>query len=169
MDECRGPGESARLPMQVTPSPGPAADAAENSFVPLRLVLRPGTTAVELTRPDMLIGRHTDADIRLSLPDISRRHCRLVYAANRWQIFDLNSLNGVFVNGDRIQQATLDEGDFIRLGSLTFQVELGDSPSKKNGPAGTKEASPRPNVLQSIADALPSGSPSAESPQRKAS
>jgi pSer/pThr/pTyr-binding forkhead associated (FHA) protein len=78
----------------------------------------------------MLIGRHSDADVRLSLPDVSRRHCRLVFAASRWQIFDLNSLNGVFVNGDRVQQATLDDGDIIRIGGLTFQVELGEQEHK---------------------------------------
>src|SRR5690349_9243757 len=93
MDDSQRAGEAAGKPLQAGSAPGPDADAGHLPFVPLRLVLRPGTTAVELTRPDMLVGRHTEADIRLSLPDVSRRHCRLVYAAGRWQIFDLNSLD----------------------------------------------------------------------------
>ena len=130
MDDSPRPGEATGLPMQAESAPVHNACGGAPPFVPLRLVLRPGTTAVELTRPDMLIGRHSDADVRLSLPDVSRRHCRLVFAASRWQIFDLNSLNGVFVNGDRVQQATLDDGDIIRIGGLTFQVELGEQEHK---------------------------------------
>jgi predicted component of type VI protein secretion system len=169
MDDPQLPGEAAGNSLQAGSASPPDADAGQLPFVPLRLVLRPGTTAVELTRPDMLVGRHTEADIRLSLPDVSRRHCRLVYAAGRWQIFDLNSLNGVFVNGDRVQQATLDEGDYIRIGGITFQVELGGSAGAHGAPAVNKEGRLRPNVLKSIADALPPSSHDWDPPQRKAS
>ena len=37
-------------------------------FVPLRLLLQPGGLRIELTRPDMLVGRHSEADIRLPYP-----------------------------------------------------------------------------------------------------
>jgi pSer/pThr/pTyr-binding forkhead associated (FHA) protein len=122
MDDPRQPAEAYSLPLQ-----GPHRLPAEpDAFVRLRLVLRPGNTALEMTRPDVLVGRHSDADVRLSLPDVSRRHCRLVFAAGRWQIFDLNSLNGTFVNGERVQQATLAAGDLLRIGGVLFAVELGD-------------------------------------------
>jgi len=168
MNDPNRPGEAAGLPKQSGYAPAQDAYTGGPEFVPLRLVLRPGTTAVELTRPDMLIGRHTDADIRLSLPDVSRRHCRLVYAASRWQIFDLNSLNGVFVNGDRVQQATLDEGDLIRIGGLTFQVELGEE-KPASAVAGRTDVGARPGVLQSIVEALPDGGHPSDPAHRKAS
>jgi pSer/pThr/pTyr-binding forkhead associated (FHA) protein len=123
MDDCRPPAEACSLPLQ-----GPHSAAPQAAFVPLRLVLRPGGTGVEVSRADVLIGRHSDADIRLAMPDVSRRHCRLVFTADRWQVFDLNSLNGLFVNGERVQQATLDSGDLIRIGGVTFVVELGPLP-----------------------------------------
>jgi pSer/pThr/pTyr-binding forkhead associated (FHA) protein len=125
------------------------------------LVLKPGGLAVELTRADTLVGRHSDADVRLSLPDVSRRHCRFKFASGRWQVVDLNSLNGVFVNGEQVQQATLDHGDRVQIGGLTFEVEIGD---------GMAQAEPaRPSVLRSIADALPRPGRDSAPPQRKAS
>ncbi|HYV37887.1 MAG TPA: FHA domain-containing protein, partial [Gemmataceae bacterium] len=68
--------------------------------------------------------RHSAADVRLALPDVSRRHCRFVFSDGSWRVFDLNSLNGVFVNGERLQEATVFHGDRIRIGSLTFECEL---------------------------------------------
>lgn len=93
-------------------------------FVPLRLVLQPTGAPIELNRPDMLIGRHTEADIRLPLPDVSRRHCRLLFSEGCWQVIDLNSLNGIQVNGEQVLQAPLEHGDLLRIGGFTFAVDL---------------------------------------------
>ncbi|NJN37217.1 MAG: FHA domain-containing protein [Nitrospiraceae bacterium] len=38
-----------------------------------------------MNRPDMIVGRHTECDIRLPLPDVSRRHCRLQFVEGCWQ------------------------------------------------------------------------------------
>jgi pSer/pThr/pTyr-binding forkhead associated (FHA) protein len=97
---------------------------ATPAFLPMRLVLQPSGASVEVTRPDVLVGRHSEADIRLPLPDVSRRHCRLVFADGGWQVIDLNSLNGIQVNGEQVLQAPLDQGDLLRVGGFTFQVEL---------------------------------------------
>lgn len=113
-----------------------------DEFAPMRLVLQPGGQAIELLRADVLIGRHTDADVRLPLPDVSRRHCRCVYSDGMWHITDLDSLNGIYINGVRVQQADLHQGDQVLIGGFTFEVDL-------NGEVQAKE------VLQRIADALP--------------
>jgi pSer/pThr/pTyr-binding forkhead associated (FHA) protein len=93
-------------------------------FVPLRLILQPSGAAVELTQPDVLLGRHSQADVRLPLPDVSRRHCRFLFSQGVWQVIDLNSLNGVFLNGEPIRQATLHQGDLLRIGGFIFAVDL---------------------------------------------
>jgi pSer/pThr/pTyr-binding forkhead associated (FHA) protein len=129
----------------------------------MRLLLQPSGLSVEMSRPSMLVGRHSDVDVRLALPDVSRRHCRFVFADNRWQVFDLNSLNGLFVNGERVQQACLSHRDRIGIGSLTFEVDLSAPPQPNAGP--DKGGA----VLQSIADALPSVLRTMEKEQRKAS
>ena len=137
------------------------------NFVPLRLVLQQSGVAVELTRPDMLMGRHSEADIRLPLPDVSRRHCRLVWADGCWQVFDLNSLNGVFVNGERVQQATLRHRDFLKLGGFTFQVDT--QPLAETLHLLPAERRKSDSVLRSIADALPLPDSDASQQSRRAS
>jgi hypothetical protein len=106
-------------------------------FVPLRLVLHPGGSVIDVDRPDVVVGRHTEADVRLPLPDVSRRHCRLQFVEGCWQVIDMQSLNGVFVNGEMVLQAPLVEGDLLRIGSFTFSIELGRAPE---APAAIPEA-----------------------------
>src|SRR5262249_33644790 len=100
--------------------------AAPEKVRPLRLVLVPTGMSVELTRGEHLLGRHSTADVRLPLADVSRRHCRLIFAEATWTIIDLDSLNGVFVNTERVQQPALSHGDRIRIGSFVFEVQFPD-------------------------------------------
>lgn len=131
-------------------------------FYPLRLVLLPGGHSIELTRPDVIIGRHSESDVRLPLPDVSRRHCRFVFLEGRWQVFDLNSLNGTLVNGQLVKQAVLQSRDQVRLGGFTFEVQIQPThptvqlPSKSTGD----------DMLHRIAEALP---PENGPPMRRAS
>jgi pSer/pThr/pTyr-binding forkhead associated (FHA) protein len=118
------------------------------TFLPLRLAVPADGLSVELSKPDMVLGRHSASDVRVGLPDVSRRHCRFLFAGRRWQVIDLDSLNGVYVNDQRVRQATLDHGDRLRIGPVTFEVEL-------NEPAAPILEMKRPDVLQSIAEVLP--------------
>jgi pSer/pThr/pTyr-binding forkhead associated (FHA) protein len=137
--------------------PAPRLHRAEDAdagrpvdFLPLRLLLQPGGLCVELTRANTLLGRHSEADVRLALPDVSRRHCRFLFREGAWRVIDLNSLNGTYVNEQRLQEAFLTSGDRVRVGGLTFLVEVAAAPV---GPSPTDEASA--SVLKSIADVLP--------------
>ncbi|RWS22202.1 E3 ubiquitin-protein ligase RNF8-like protein [Leptotrombidium deliense] len=47
--------------------------------------------------------RNTECDIRIKNVEISRRHARLIKINNVWQLIDLKSTNGVYVNGDKIK------------------------------------------------------------------
>jgi hypothetical protein len=93
-------------------------------FVPLRLVLTPSGVILELDLPDMTLGRHSDADLRLPMPDVSRRHCRFLWTAGVWSVSDLASLNGVHVNGQSVQYSELAQNDVVRIGGFTFTVDL---------------------------------------------
>jgi predicted component of type VI protein secretion system len=159
MDKATPPTEAYTVPIQ-----GPYR-LPLTAFRPLKLVLQPGGLAVELTRPDMVIGRHTGVDVRLPLPDVSRRHCRFVYAQGMWQIFDLDSLNGVFVNGERVRQATLHQGDLLGIGGFRLAVELGAISSPDSPPAPPLEKDPA--ILAHLGEALPTLD--VDPPQRKAS
>ena len=130
---------------------------------PLRLRLRPGRFAVELTRSGLVFGRHSSADVRLPLPDVSRRHCRFVCEAGRWQVIDLDSLNGVFVNDALVRRAELRDRDVVRLGGFVFDVTFG---SGDQTVALNDGAEPPADIIRSIVAALP---PPDEGPLRRAS
>jgi predicted component of type VI protein secretion system len=117
---------------------------------PLRLVLQPSGMALEVDKPEAVIGRHTDADVRLPLPDVSRRHCKLAFTGAGWQVIDLNSLNGIQVNGEQVLQAPLEHGDTLRVGGFTFSIDLSGAPAAP-GSVGH---------VQSILDTLTSPVPS---------
>jgi pSer/pThr/pTyr-binding forkhead associated (FHA) protein len=159
MDLFKLQSEAANLPSQAAHWP--------ERFRPLRLLLQPSGLALELTRPDMVIGRHTGVDVRLPLPDVSRRHCRFVYVHEEWQVVDLDSLNGVYVNGQRVPQATLHHGDTVGIGGFKFEVNLPNAPQSNRN--GSDEAENGPAVIQSIADVLPPPTRDSVPPHRKAS
>lgn len=77
-----------------------------------------------LAQPQMVwtIGRNREAAIPLKDRAMSRRHAVILYMQNvGFQLIDLNSMNGSFVNGERIQQRRiLKDGDRIRVGSINF-------------------------------------------------
>ncbi len=157
--------EESRQPKDGDRSPARDADTAVDDVVPMKLVLQPSGMAVELTKPATVVGRHTSADLRLPLPDVSRQHCRFVFADHCWQVYDLNSLNGVFVNHQRVKHAQLHHGDLVRLGSFTFQVDIQSGNATVQLP--TSDSSAR--VLRSIADVLESKADHADEPKRQAS
>ena len=149
--EQTNPPVEANGHMLQGPHKDPRQQETPLGFMPLRLLLLPGGMCVELTRPNMLVGRHSEADVRLALPDVSRRHCRFLFQHGRWKIIDLCSLNGVFVNGERMQEATIYDGDQIRLGSFLFAVRL-EAQTRSMPPPSLED--PR-GILQRIGDALP--------------
>jgi predicted component of type VI protein secretion system len=76
---------------------------------------------VELELPTV-IGRGSEATLRISHPMISRRHCRLYARAGELWIQDLNSSNGTFVAGQRITDVALPPGGEFTIGPLTFRA-----------------------------------------------
>jgi predicted component of type VI protein secretion system len=122
-------------------------------LLPLRLILQPSGRALELNRPDMVLGRHSKADLRLPLPDVSRWHCRFLWADGSWQVIDLHSLNGLYVNDQLTTHATLHSGDTLRIGGFTFMAAF-PAGAGSTAPFGQKNAG-EVEVMRNIAGALP--------------
>ncbi len=74
------------------------------------------TIREDLNRPKMLFGRASSCDIVLSLKGVSRVHFETDFDGQAWQISDLNSTNGTFVNQRIITRQALKDGDRITLG-----------------------------------------------------
>lgn len=121
-------------------------------FLPLRLVLHGTEHSIELTQADQVLGRHSEAEIRLPLPDVSRRHCRLAFQDGRWHVWDLNSLNGTFLNDSRVKHAELENGDVLRIGGFAFDVSFQESHPTVELPVRAPAAG---DILGRIAGALP--------------
>ncbi len=74
------------------------------------------------------IGRHSDNDLLLDDPYISRHHAQLRAVNQQFVIFDVGSKGGIFVNGRKIIQSTLQTGDVIQVGA-THLIYIQDSTS----------------------------------------
>jgi pSer/pThr/pTyr-binding forkhead associated (FHA) protein len=72
--------------------------------------------AYALTREWTRIGRSLAADIRFDDPTVSRRHALIVRQPDGLRVLDDRSLNGVFVNGERVEWSTLADGDEVVIG-----------------------------------------------------
>jgi predicted RNA-binding Zn-ribbon protein involved in translation (DUF1610 family) len=72
--------------------------------------------AVPLQREWTRIGRSLAADIRFDDPTVSRRHAIVVRQSGRVRVLDDRSLNGVFVNGERVEWSTLADSDEVVIG-----------------------------------------------------
>jgi pSer/pThr/pTyr-binding forkhead associated (FHA) protein len=87
--------------------------------------LKPGSgPIIVIQRPVVLVGRHPDCDVRVDSTKISRRHCCLAQAYERVLIRDLGSRNGVRVNGKRIDEMQLLDGDEVAISHFLYRFEL---------------------------------------------
>ncbi|WP_005037673.1 FHA domain-containing protein [Holophaga foetida] len=77
-----------------------------------------GVREFELVDAEIHIGRELDNALRLSDPSISRHHAILRQVGNSYELQDLQSSNGVLVNGTRIQTSPLMDGDRLTLGQV---------------------------------------------------
>jgi hypothetical protein len=110
-------GELPAVP--AAPAP-PVPGAAEAAGVAPEAFLEIGTRRVSLTGP-VVLGRGVEADVQLPDTGVSRRHAQVDGA----RIQDLGSTNGTRVNGSRVAEADLDDGDRITLGSTEIVFRSG--------------------------------------------
>ncbi len=107
----------------ITPRSGRASETAINRAP---LVLEVNGTQHPLQPPGLVLGRGSEADLRINDPGISRRHAQIrVNPAGpgmQIDIVDLGSTNGIVVNGKRVQHAVLQEGSRIEIGSTRMLV-----------------------------------------------
>ena len=100
------------------------ADAAAVEALPkgsaLLVVLRgPGAGSRYLLDTDVVTtGRHPDSDIFLDDITVSRRHVEFRRDADGYSVHDVGSLNGTYLNRDRIDDARLTNGDEVRIGKF---------------------------------------------------
>lgn len=104
----------------------PAPSASETSEVRSggQPRLEVGGQAYPLVRAITLLGRGTDADIRVEDPGVSRKHCEIVVGAPAL-VRDLRSTNGTFVNGEKIDEIALEDGSVVKIGGTSLVYRSG--------------------------------------------
>jgi pSer/pThr/pTyr-binding forkhead associated (FHA) protein len=120
--------------------------------MPARLVpLNLGATAapvIALQRPVVLVGRHPECDVRIDVPQVSRRHCCLALASERVMIRDLGSRNGVRVNGRVVDESILRPGDEVAIAQFLYRLE--DEAPAPPPPARPARPAPRRDDLDDL-------------------
>ncbi|MCF6524858.1 DUF3662 and FHA domain-containing protein [Streptomyces sp. JJ36] len=123
-------GQSGFPPRPAGAPPMPSTAPAPPSYAPGGAGPMPSTqvrrwieingTRHQVSRPTLVLGRSTEADVRIDDPGVSRRHCEIRTAGSAATVQDLGSTNGIVVDGQHTTRATLRDGSRIVVGSTTI-------------------------------------------------
>ena len=102
----------------------PAAEPDRSEVGPTLVRLDDGAAAAYALGCRTRIGRTRDNDVRVGAPFASRHHALILVSAAETIVEDLNSTNGVLVNGRRIGRQDLKDGDEIELGQARFRFVM---------------------------------------------
>jgi hypothetical protein len=80
-----------------------------------------------LTKPVTTAGRHPESDIFLDDVTVSRRHVEIVGGPDGFRVRDVGSLNGTYLNRERIEDAPLSGGDELQIGKFKLVFLLGSA------------------------------------------
>ncbi len=95
------------------------------------LVPSGGGDSIPLFKEVLTVGRREKCDIQLDFPNISGMHCEFRFRDGYWYIRDLNSTNGIKVNGMRTQEKLLHPKDEITIGKRRYTISY-ELPSNRN-------------------------------------
>jgi FHA domain len=120
-----GGGSQAALATQLArEDAGPSL--AEGKMIALAVMDGPMRGKIfRITTPRVVIGR-TGSDIVIDDPEVSRKHCAIEVNGTSAVLVDLDTTNGTYVNGKRIQKHRLQHLSEFRIGSNTFMFSVTD-------------------------------------------
>ena len=112
-----------------------------------------GSQVFPLNHSVVNIGRRLENHIVIDDPRVSRAHAQLRFVKDRFILFDLSSSGGTYVNGQRINQATLSPGDVVSLAGITLIFSQDLSPEsipdeEETGPGSSSSDDQPPEIIQ---------------------
>jgi ABC transport system ATP-binding/permease protein len=120
-----------RIDQVQSSRPQRSSAAIDPSEAPRLVVLNTDFAGREFacTKTELRIGRTDDNDIAIDHRSLSRTHCKVVREdSGEWKVIDMQSANGLMVNGEPYAQVTLRLGDVLELGHVKLKfVGAGDS------------------------------------------
>jgi pSer/pThr/pTyr-binding forkhead associated (FHA) protein len=111
------PEKAEPVDRQLNPADSAAVDALPAGHALLVVQRGPGAGSRFLLDMDLVTaGRHPESEIFLDDVTVSRRHAEFRRTATGFTVSDVGSLNGTYVNRDRIDEVALQEGDEVQIG-----------------------------------------------------
>lgn len=115
---------------------GPETLRGEQAAPSVRFLLETAAGIITLPEGSIYVGRGVGCEIAVDDPKVSRRHARITVAGSILSVEDLDSINGTFVDGERIEgTARLGIGQNVRVGpvEMTVHVRLGRGEEPQSG------------------------------------
>jgi predicted component of type VI protein secretion system len=110
--------------------------------MPAQLVALTDGVSILVDKPILLLGRHPECDIQIDSRKISRRHCCVAHVNDYLVVRDLDSTNGIRINGVRVVEGKLLPGDELTVGNHRYQLAWDE------GPLRPPAVSPSPSPLR---------------------
>jgi len=120
------PAAGATMVYKPVEPPAEAEAEAEAEESEPAAVITIGDQRHELSKPIVALGRSKDCEIQISDPNVSRRHAEVRREGTTYTVVDLDSTNGIEVDGKRVKEVVLEEGTRFTVGSteVVFSREL---------------------------------------------
>jgi pSer/pThr/pTyr-binding forkhead associated (FHA) protein len=98
-----------------------------------------GGDPIPLLKKSLLVGRRESCDIVLRFSNVSAHHCQLTLNGGYWYVKDMNSRNGLKVNGLKVSEKLLNPGDELAIAKHTYDVQYSPRDLGAVGPPPTKD------------------------------
>lgn len=99
-----------------------------------------GGDPIPLLKEVLVIGRRENCDIVLRFGNVSGQHCQLSLESGYWYVQDLNSSNGVKVNGTKVTRKRIDPNDELTVAKHKYKVSYNPTEQGASGPPPSDEA-----------------------------
>ena len=93
-----------------------------------------GGDPIPLVKKELLIGRAENCDVVLRFSNVSSRHCMLALKEGYWVVTDLDSRNGIKVNGHRVARKRIDPGGLLSVAKHEYNLEYSPTDNGSFGP-----------------------------------
>jgi predicted component of type VI protein secretion system len=124
--------------------------------MPAQLVALTDGPSILLDKPILLIGRNPECDIQIDSRKVSRRHCCIAQVHDYLVVRDLGSTNGVRINGVRVVEGRIRQGDEVTIGSSRYKVQFDAAAvAAVNAPAPAKQHAADDDRLESCDEPVP--------------
>lgn len=109
-----------------------------------------GGDPIPLLKKSLLVGRRESCDIVLRFSNVSAHHCQLTVSSGYWYVKDLQSRNGIKVNGVRVEEKRLNPGDELSVAKHTYDVQYSPMDLGAVGPPPADDDVPANLMKQSL-------------------